>query len=212
MKKVEGDCIPNDSVLYYVADPMCSWCWGFREARDEVFNAIGEEVKIEFVMGGLARDTDEPMPEETKSYIKEAWRQVNARTGAVFNGDFWENCQPRRATYPACRAVIAAADKGAEMFDRIQQAYYLEARNPSDVEVLCSLAAELGLDEEEFHAKLISAEIEAELQAGFNTRRRIGAYSFPSLVLESNGKVQFLCNGYSTAQEILHKWNETGQN
>ena len=212
MKKVEGDCIQNDSVLYYVADPMCSWCWGFREARDEVFKAIGEEVKIEFVMGGLARDSDEPMPEETKSYIKEAWRQVNARTGAEFNGDFWENCQPRRATYPACRAVIAAADKGAEMFDRIQQAYYLEARNPSDVEVLCSLAAELGLDEEEFHAKLISAEVEAELQAGFNTRRRIGAYSFPSLVLESNGKVQFLCNGYSTAQEILHKWNEADRN
>ena len=212
MRIIEGDCIPNSSVLYYVADPMCSWCWGFREARDEVFKAIGEEVRIEFVMGGLARDSDEPMPEETKSYIKEAWRQVNARTGAEFNGEFWENCQPRRSTYPACRAVIAAAEKGVEMFDRIQQAYYLEARNPSDVEVLCSLAAELGFDEEEFHAELISAEVEAELQAGFNTRRRIGAYSFPSLVLESDGKIHFLCEGYSSAQDILHKWNETGRN
>jgi len=208
LKKAEGDCIPNDPVLYYVADPMCSWCWGFREARDEVFKAIGEEVRIEFVMGGLARDSDEPMPEETKSYIKEAWRQVNARTGAEFNGDFWENCQPRRSTYPSCRAVIAAAGKGAEMFDRIQQAYYLEARNPSDVEVLCSLAAELDLDDGEFHAQLISAEVEAELQAGFNTRRRIGAYSFPSLVLERGGKIHFLCEGYSSAQKVLHKWNE----
>ncbi|HIF17067.1 MAG TPA: DsbA family protein [Candidatus Poseidoniales archaeon] len=212
MRRVEGDRIPNESVLYYVADPMCSWCWGFREARDEVFKAISEDVKIEFVMGGLARDSDEPMPEETKSYVKEAWRQVNDRTGAEFNWDFWENCQPRRSTYPACRAVIAAADKGPEMFDRIQQAYYLEARNPSDVEVLCSLATELGLDEGEFHAEIISAEVETKLQAGFNTRRRIGAYSFPSLVLESDGKVQFLCDGYSSAQEILYKWNETGQN
>jgi putative protein-disulfide isomerase len=191
---------------------MCSWCWGFREARDVVFKAIGDDARIEFVMGGLARDSDEPMPEETKSYVKEAWCQVNDRTGAEFNWDFWENGQPRRSTYPSCRAVIAAADKGPEMFDRIQQAYYLEAKNPSDVEVLCSLATELGLDEEEFHAKLISAEVEAELQAGFNTRRRIGAYSFPSLVLERDGKVQFLCEGYSSAQEILHKWNETGQN
>jgi putative protein-disulfide isomerase len=98
------------------------------------------------------------------------------------------------------------------MFDRIQQAYYQEARNPSDVEVLCSLAIELGLDEDTFRAELISAEVEAKLQAGFNTRRRIGADSFPSLVLESGGKVQFLCDGYSSAQEILHKWNETDLN
>jgi len=199
--------ISSGSVLYYVADPMCSWCWGFRDTRDEIFKAIGDEVRIEFVMGGLARDSDEPMPEETKSYVKQAWRQVNAKTGAEFNWDFWENCQPRRSTYPSCRAVIAATNNGPEMFDRIQQAYYQEAKNPSDVEVLCSLAVELELDEENFRASLASAEVEATLQAGFNTRRRLGAYSFPSLVLESEGKVHFLCEGYSTVDEIMQKWN-----
>ncbi len=202
-----GDEIPKDSVLYYVADPMCSWCWGFKDARDEIFDMLGEDFRIEFVMGGLAKDSDEPMPEETKSYVKDAWRKVTARTGAQFNWDFWEKCRPRRSTYPACRAVIAAGELGPQMFDRIQQAYYLEAKNPSDLDILCSLAADLDIDEEMFRAKLESAEVEKELQAGFNTRRRLGAYSFPSLVLEHKGKVQFLCEGYSSAQEIIQKWN-----
>ncbi len=201
----------SDSVLYYISDPMCSWCWGFKEARDEVFNIIGEGKRLKFVMGGLAKDSDELMPEETKSYVKDAWRKVMARTGAEFNWDFWDKCQPRRSTYPACRAVIAAEEKGPQMFDRIQQAYYLEARNPSDVGVLCSLAAELGLDEDKFRADLASAEVEAELQEGFSTRRRLGAYSFPSLILESDGKVHFLCEGYSSAHEILQKWNGIGR-
>ena len=212
MMQTETPVPEGEPSLYYVGDPMCSWCWGFKDARDEIFKAIGEDVRLEFVMGGLARDSDEPMPEETKSYVKEAWHQVSARTGAEFNWDFWENCQPYRSTYPACRAVIAAGDKGPEMFDRIQHAYYLEAKNPSEIEVLCTLAVELDIDEEKFRADMASIEVEAELQAGFNTRRRIGAYSFPSLVLEADGKVQFLCEGYSSAQEVLQKWNETDQN
>jgi len=195
--------------LYYIADPMCSWCWGFAPVVDTVRRHLDEGINWRPVMGGLARDSDEPMPEETKSYVKEAWHQVNVRTGAEFNWDFWENCQPYRSTYPACRAVIAAGDRGPEMFDRIQQAYYLEAMNPSEIDVLCTLAVELDLDEKKFRADMASTEVEAELQAGFNTRRRIGAYSFPSLVLEADGKVQFLCEGYSSAQEVLQKWNET---
>jgi len=173
---------------------------------------LGEDIRIEFVMGGLAKDSDEPMPEETKSYVKDAWRKVTARTGAQFNWDFWEKCRPRRSTYPACRAVIAAGKLGPQMFDRIQQAYYLEAKNPSDLDILCSLAADLDIDEEIFRAKLESAEVEDELQAGFNTRRRLGAYSFPSLVLEHKGEVQFLCEGYSSAQEIMHLWDKFGLN
>lgn len=195
--------IPETAVLYYVADPMCSWCWGFREARDEILEALPTNMKVEYVMGGLARDSDEPMTEETKSYVQGAWRSVSAETGAEFNWDFWTLCKPRRSTYPACRAVIVAGEKGPEMFDLIQEAYYLEARNPSDLDVLCSLAVELGLDGDRFLVDIASPEVETMMQEGFNTRRRIGVTSFPSLVLEAEGDIRFLCEGYSLSQDVL---------
>ena len=59
-------------------------------------------------MGGLAPDSDEPMPAEMRTYVQQAWRAVTARTGVAFEHRFWEECAPRRSTYPACRAVIAA--------------------------------------------------------------------------------------------------------
>jgi putative protein-disulfide isomerase len=127
----------------------------------------------------------QPMPLEQRTTIAGYWRQVAEQTGAEFNFEFWEKCQPRRSTYPACRAVLAARKQDAElaMIDAIQHAYYLRAMNPSDNNVLILLAEELQLDGALFSNHLTSSEIELELLQDFALRRKLGVYSFPSLVL-----------------------------
>ena len=110
--------------LLYVVDPMCSWCFGFapalKEARaqssaqplpestEKASHATPARLPVELVMGGLAPDSDEPMPAEMRAYVQQAWHAVTARTGVEFEHRFWQECAPRRSTYPACRAVIAA--------------------------------------------------------------------------------------------------------
>lgn len=193
--------------LYYVADPMCSWCWGFHAALMEVKANLPRDIPLVYVMGGLARDSDEPMSDETKLYVQNAWRAVTSETGAEFNWDFWKVCQPRRSTYPSCRAFYAAKAQGdaegVEMFEAIQRAYYQEARNPSDVETLVALADEVGLDVDQFEADLLSEEIEKEMQDGFNIRRFLNANEFPSLVLKNDDAAHFLVKGYDEADVVL---------
>jgi len=171
--------------LFYVHDPMCSWCWGYQRTWEQLRAALPGSVTVVNIVGGLAPDTDEPMPEEQQKTIAGYWAKVAEQTGAEFNFDFWQNCQPRRSTYPACRAVLAAGKQCAEqaMIDAIQHAYYLRAMNPSDNNALVTLAAELGLDEKQFSEDLTSPEIQAALEQNFALRRKIGVYSFPSLVL-----------------------------
>lgn len=193
--------------LYYVADPMCSWCWGFHSVLMQVKAALPNDVPLVYVMGGLARDSDDPMPEEVKAYVKNAWRQVTAETGASFNLDFWEVCQPRRSTYPSCRAFYAAKAQGdgVLMFEAIQRAYYQEARNPSDVETLVAVAGEIGLDAAQFEKDLMSEAIEKEMQDGFNVRRSLNANEFPSLVAQVDDAVHFLVRGYDPADVVLDR-------
>jgi len=95
-----------------------------------------------------------------------AWREVAATTGARFNWEFWDKCQPRRSTYPACRAALAAGLQGVlpEMFAALQRAYYAEARNPSDADTHLALAGELGLDLARFSTDLVSSRVENMLQ------------------------------------------------
>ena len=191
--------------LYYVADPMCSWCWGFHPVLMAVKEALPKDREIVYVMGGLARDSDEAMNEETRAYVKNAWRGVAARTGASFNWDFWEKCGPRRSTYPSCRSFYAAQvqDAGVAMFEAVQRAYYQEARNPSDGQTLVALAGEIGIDTDRFASDLASPEIEQQMQDGFNIRRPMNANQFPSLVFRDGENVTFITKGYNDVAPVL---------
>ena len=208
-----------DTTLYYVADPMCSWCWGFAPVVEEVRQKLAPEVVWRPVMGGLARDSDEPMPPEMRQYIRHHWQSVAERTGAVFNWEFWSRCQPRRSTYPACRAVLAAgaqseSDDGqrraseSRMFEAIQRAYYTEARNPSLVETPIELAGEIGLDGQAFASDLQAAETESRLQADFDLRRRLQATAFPSLILEHGSTCSWVARGYTERPTVLSRLSE----
>ena len=198
-----------DPQLYYVADPMCSWCWGFRPVLQAIVSALPESVPVVYVMGGLAKDSNDPMPEATRAYVQGNWRDVTATTGAEFNWDFWRKCKPRRSTYPACRAVLAAGaqreDAVPEMFDAIQRAYYREARNPSDIETLTAVAGSLSppLDVERFERDIGSPEIEAELQAGFNLRRSMGVREFPSVVAKHGDAQTDVVRGWANAETAM---------
>ncbi len=200
--------------LYYFHDPMCSWCWGYRPAWDRLRQQLPAHVSVVNILGGLAPDTDVPMPEELQQQIQSHWRSIEQQLGAVFNFDFWDQNQPRRATYPACRAVLAASQQGCEeqMIDAIQRAYYLRALNPSDDGVLLRLAfelysQELDIDLDQFSRDLVSADTQCELDRQVALGRQWGVNGFPVLVLEVDGQRHSLKRHYKNSdaslQEIL---------
>ena len=199
-----------NATLYYIADPMCSWCWGFHPVLQKVRGDLPAEIPLVYVMGGLAEDSDEPMPDEIRAYVQNAWREVDERTGARFNWDFWTRCSPVRSTYPACRGVLSAAaqekEAGPAYFEAVQKAYYLQARNPSETETLVELAGEIGLDESRFATELRSPETEQHLQDQFSLRRRLGIRQFPSLVLGAGNKNTLITKGYSDFDTVMGEW------
>jgi len=179
--------------LIYVHDPMCSWCWGFEPTRRKIFDAVAGRMQIRRMVGGLAPDSDAPMPAAMRSMLQQAWHRIEQTIpGTKFNFEFWQKCSPRRSTYPANRAVIAAREQGdeydAKMTTRIQRAYYLEAKNPSDNSTLIELAADIGLDSEQFSTSLVADSTQQKLSAEIQATREMGIDSFPSLaVLKADG-------------------------
>ena len=190
--------------LYYVHDPMCSWCWAFRPVWAKIAEGLPAHVEAQRVLGGLAPDTDAPMPESTRAYVQRNWRKIQeVAPRTPFNFEFWERCRPRRSTYPACRAVIAAMAQGAHYEEPMILAYYLKARNPSDDDTLIELARDLGLDTGHFAEVLNSSETQAELLRQIEFSRRIGARGFPSLILEENGIYRALSFDYHEPAIVL---------
>lgn len=197
------------ATLYYVHDPMCSWCWGFEPARARLFAELDERVSVQRLLGGLAADSDLPMPEAMRLGLQQTWQHIQqVIPGTRFNFDFWTQCAPRRSTYPANRAVLAARMQAQDfdplMTQRIQQAYYLEARNPSDDATLIELAAEVGLDIERFAADLAAPQTQQQLLAEIGSSRAMGIDSFPSLALaDANGDLAHIHLSYTNVDAML---------
>lgn len=195
-------------MLYYVHDPMCSWCWGFAPVLGQLLKRLPVDIQVTRLLGGLAVDSDQPMPLALQQTIAATWRRIQERIpGTQFNFDFWTQCAPRRSTWPACRAVIAARQQGEEFDARmtraIQQAYYTQARNPSDEMTLIELAVQLGLDKQAFARALSGEPVQQQLLMEIERTRQLHATSFPGLVLETAGNIWPIPVNYNDSAPML---------
>ena len=187
---------------------MCSWCWAFRSSLNTLIEKLPREINIIRLLGGLAPDSDMPMPENIREYVLKNWRAIEKKVPETkFNYDFWEKCKPRRSTYPACRAVIAAR-KQKDVFDTamtlaIQEAYYLEARNPSDYETLINLAEEIGADKNKFSKDVRSTETDKILEEEIKQSKSLDLKSLPSLLFIDGERKIRIEPDYLDAQVML---------
>ena len=187
---------------------MCSWCWAFKPTWDSVTKALLGKVKVNYLLGGLAPDSNQPMPIETREYVKGNWKRIQEMIPDTrFNYDFWTSCEPKRSTYPACRAVICAKQQHPDfenlMIYGIQKSYYLEAQNPSNDDVLINIAESLGLDIEKFKMDLKSSQINEILLDEIKLTRSMDINSMPSLVLKINGTLKGIDINYLDANYIV---------
>jgi len=170
---------------------MCSWCWGYQPTWLLLQKKLESIVQIQMRVGGLAEDSNVAMPQEMQGFLQQTWRKISAELGTQFNFDFWSKCQPKRSTYPSCRAVLIARqyEKEQAMCLAIQQAYYLHAQNPSEVKTLIKIADSIGLDADLFAQQINSDEVKQQLDNELKTVRTMPIQGFPSLVLALDGEL-----------------------
>ena len=199
--------------LIYVHDPMCRWCYAFEPLRKRLLSALGDRMPVRRLLGGLAPDSEVAMPEAMQAGLQQTWQRIEQVVpGTRFNFDFWRDCAPRRSTYPSNRAVIAARRQDPASDERmtagIQQAYYLEARNPSDDSTLIELATALGLDGERFARDLVAEETRQEHLDEMRYSRTLGIDSFPSLAVLRDGVPRHLALTYTELDFLLEQIDE----
>jgi putative protein-disulfide isomerase len=196
----------NEPLLWYFADPMCSWCWGFSPVIEAVRETYHPRVKIALVLGGLRPGETAPLTASRREEILHHWHQVHDRTGQPFR---FEDAMPEGFVYdtePPSRAVLAVgsidADQIFPMFKAIQSAFYAEGRNVTQAETLVELAAGLGMERNTFLQKLDSDETRARTQAHFRHARQAGVRGFPTLILQQDQDLHLITHGWQPLADI----------
>lgn len=187
-------------LLWYFADPMCSWCWGFSPVIEAVRNEYHERLKITLVLGGLRPGTATPMTGAARDEILHHWHQVHERSGQPFR---FEHALPDGFIYdtePASRAVVTVGGldpaKIFAMFKAIQTAFYAEGRDVTQPAVLAELAAGLGIDASAFISAFDSDAARAKTQAHFAQSHKAGVRGFPTLILQRGEQLDRITDGW----------------
>lgn len=195
----------NPPLLWYFADPMCSWCWGFTPVIEAVHEAYRPRLKIALVLGGLRSDTAPQTPVQ-RDEILHHWREVHTRSSQPFR---FEGAMPEGFVYdtePPSRAVLAAGSLDAEqtfpMYKAIQSAFYAEGRDVTQRDTLADLAAGLGFERDAFLRAFESEAMRSKTQAHFQQARQVGVRGFPTLILQQGDKLHLITHGWQPLAEI----------
>jgi putative protein-disulfide isomerase len=208
----------SPTILWYFADPMCSWCWGFSPVLDQIKAHYGEKLKVALMMGGLQPGTAESMTPESREEILHHWHEVKKLTGQVFT---FENAMPDGFIYdtePPSRSVIAVSEISSEstlpFFKKVQQAFYIEQKNVADSEVLAELASSFSIDNQEFTERFNSDEVKNKTQLHFQHTRQAEVRGFPTLVINTETDFKKISTGYSSFEALrleIDNWMQEHQ-
>ena len=191
--------------LLYIADPMCSWCYGFAKTIDALLAEPGDgaSLQLALMMGGLRPYTTEPMAPERADEIFGHWAHVHAASGQPFAA------APNTAlhepgfiydTEPASRAVVTVRTlwprHGWKYLHAVQKAFYAEGRNVTKPELLADVAEAQGLPRAVFAKAYASEPMRAAVRADFDQAQAWGVRGFPALILDQGERLQLVCQGY----------------
>jgi putative protein-disulfide isomerase len=204
------------SELLYIADPMCSWCWGFSPVIDAVKDHFQDQLPVRVLMGGLRPGTTEPMVDGMKADISGHWKHVQQATGQPFDLTFFDREGFVYDTEPASRAVVAVRNMEPtlvfEFLKKVQEAFYAMNRDVTDPDVLAAIAEESGQNREAFRVEIDTEETITETWMDFETSRRLGVTGFPTLLAGSDeGGYEIITAGFrkwEAVRERIEGWKE----
>jgi putative protein-disulfide isomerase len=209
----------SDRSLIYIADPMCSWCWGFAPVISAIDEAYKDKLLVTLIMGGLRPGTTEPVTPTFRETILRHWQEVQRRTGQPFKFD---GAMPDGFIYdtePPSRAVITIGELNpAAMlpyFRLIQDAFYADGRDVTRPETLAALVEHSSIKslmdslfQEDGEARGVfldrfhSDDLKQKTQAHFYQSQQAGVTGFPTVILQDDTGVRLLTVGYQPFSEL----------
>ncbi len=179
-------------VVEFVHDVLCAFCFVL---SPRVRRLAAEDTEIEVVHRAFALAPHPAAltavfgdPQRAKTEILGHWRAAaRLAPSAGIDPDLMAS---RPFGYPhsmpGLLATKAAAHQGREwdVYDRVQRAHLVEARDIEDTDVLVQIAADLELDPVRFAADIAAPRTRAAVEADLARSRELGVRGVPALVAD----------------------------
>lgn len=197
--------------LVYFANPMCSWCYGFHDGFAAALGARAGAVTATVALGALREDT-EPLRDEQKAYLRDAWARVGAMSGRPFDVALLERNDFIYDTRPASRAVAAvraaAPARALDYLAAVETAFYRDNRDVTRAAVLAEIADERGLERTVVETALDDPETATALATENAQVARLGVTGYPTVLALTRPKPRVVTIGFQPAGALAGALDE----
>lgn len=187
----------------FVSDVSCPWCAVGLKSLETALGRLGDQFSADLhfqpfelnpQMGPQGQDITEHIAEKYGSAadIARSQEALKARGEALgFNFDFQRRSRIYN-TFDAHRLLHWAAGEGKQhaLKNALFSAYFTEGKDPSNAEVLASVAASVGLDEKRARQILASDEFAHEVREREQFYTGLGIHAVPSVIINDRHLIQ----------------------
>lgn len=188
-----------EAILHYVHDPLCGWCY----AAAPLVKAARALVAVEAHAGGMmAGSRRRPVTAQLREFVASHDREIARQSGQPFGSAYFDGLlRDTSAVFdsePPIAAVLAAesvAGRGLDLLSSLQVAHYVEGRRIADRTALVEIAQSIGVDAEAFAVAfdaMLAGGAKEHISRTRSLMARLGAQGFPSLYLETEGRMEAL--------------------
>lgn len=170
--------------IIYFTDPICSSCWGIEPQLRRLKLEYGQNIEIDYRMGGLLPDWSYNSGGISKpSDVAHHWDEVSLHYDMPIDGDVWLE-DPLDSSYPPSVAFKAAqlqdSDKAVHFLRVLREMLFLEKANITRWQHMVTAAEKAGLDVEQFEKDFHGGAREL-FEQDLQLAAQMGVRGFPTM-------------------------------
>jgi predicted DsbA family dithiol-disulfide isomerase len=193
-------------IIDYYTDVLCVWAWIAQRRIDELNQKLKTEIEFRYYYVDIFGDVPTKMStqwEHKRGYVGFAEHvQQSASTfeDARINSKIWTEVRPATSAnaHLALKAVEITYDKSIsiEMALKFRSAFFVDALDIGNLEVLCGLVKKNGLNQDKINTSIRDGSAMAALMHDYHKSKQQNIKGSPSYVIDRGRQTLYGNVGY----------------
>lgn len=196
----------NPLVVDYYSDILCVWAWIAQRRIDELNKQLVNKIELRYHYIDVFGDAIYKIPNQ--------WRERGGYDGfsahviesaavyddAHINSDIWTKVRPTSSANPhlVLKAIelTYSCQRSIDLALKFREAFFVEAKDISDLSVLFTLIEQVGLDSSRVNKALVDGSAMAGLMRNYQQAKMLALKGSPSYIIDNGRQILYGNVGY----------------
>lgn len=206
-------------IVDYYSDVLCVWAWVAQRRIDELNKNLGNKIDIKYHYLDVFGDAVNKIPTQWinrggfEGFSNHVIESASLYEDAPVNKNIWSKIRPSSSANPhlVLKAIELSysSQRSIELALKFRQAFFIDAQDISNIDVLYSLINQAGMDSVEVNKAILDGRAMAALMGDYQQAKTLGLKGSPTYIINNGRQILYGNVGYrvllANIEELLKK-------